>query len=322
MTNRSRALCCSLLVLVAVLCVWLFVVPKSAPDHALPASVSLDAGFDSRRRPSAAGLLSAEETDTLAAVCAEPSDAKAFNLFERGRSAMPWIDMMLGREMCKEPRMLELAQLPGSKDPAKLSDANLVALVARLKESGYGENPEAQLRTIIEALYGDGESFEHKSFVDLGSGRGKVLAAACTQLSRDGVFLFHECLGVEGTPARVAMAHELHAELQRNLTAVGEPALAAHLNSSVHLRVGDLRSALLASEIFPRCTHVYTYNTLFGVDLDSTIARLIGKHARRGVRIGLHMFNAAAWPTERFRVVSAIERGQVTWTAFTVLEVV
>ena len=112
------------------------------------------------------------------------------------------------------------------------------------------------------------------------------------------------------------------ATLQSALRRAGRADVAQRLNSTTRLQIGDLRSSLLASELFPRVTHFYAYNTLFGLDLDTSIAQHIARHARPGVRIGLHNFLPTAWNRERFRVVAEHPRNSITWTPFTVLETI
>jgi hypothetical protein len=314
------------------------------------AALDLDVVFQRGERPNAVGVLRSRDLlSVLAAACAEPrvpergavfrralEASSAFGDVERGLLLSnvvsdPVLPMMvpamflrpLLSSLCEDAAVREQSSVLDASALLALPAEKLIALLVALRETGYGENSERWLRSTLGALLG-GE-FKHRVFADLGSGRGKVLAAACTQrLSADDAessFAFDECVGVEGSPERIAVARELHLDLQRELVAAGDAALAARLNATVRIQHGDLRSGLLAGELFPRATHIYAYNTLFGADLDASIASSIAKHARPGVRIGLHTFHASAWPKDRFALVKAHAANEVTWTAFYVLEV-
>jgi hypothetical protein len=316
--------------------------------HGSVAAVDLDVIFQRGERPNAVGLLRSDLLSVLGAACAEPRvperaavfrralEASAFGELERGMllsnvesvSLMPLVPAMMHMRpllsnLCEDAAVREQASVLDASALLVVPAEKLVALLVALRESGYGENSEQSLRSTLGAL--SGGEFKHRVFADLGSGRGKVLAAACTQrLDVDGAesrFAFDECVGVEGSPERVAVARELHLAVQRELRAAGDAALAARLNATVRIQHGDLRSGLLAGELFPRATHIYAYNTLFGAELDASIANGIAKHARPGVRVGLHTFHASAWPKERFALVKAHAANEVVWTAFYVLEV-
>jgi SAM-dependent methyltransferase len=311
----------------------------SGPFHTLPASVSLDVLFGvPDASVVAVSALNSEEIELLSMVCTEKHSAAHVALFRKavlsefakGELHQQFATLLLpGGDvparillslMCMNATVLARSSKFAVHDVHSVPPSKLLALLARIGESGYGENPESQLRTVIRALHGGDRQFERGVFVDLGSGRGRVLAAACTQ-QEEGAHVFDECIGIEGSSERVAVARDLHLKLQRELRDAGVPDLAKHLNATVHIEQGDLRSALLASEVIPRSTHIYMYNTMFG-DLDFAIAAHIAKNARRGLRVAMHTFNQAAWPSSRFRVASSHERGDVTWTKLTIVEVV
>lgn len=319
--------CAALVIVVITVAVFMFEMNDDTGAHALPAGVSIDSIFSlTQASPSMIESLDPSERSVLAKLCTDTDLERRQALFasvmrdspvfaaplvpQRG---YPFELSVIVASVCTNALIAAQSAAFGADDLRALPRAALLAVLVKLKELGYGENDEVLLRTVIAALR-SGSTFPRNVFLDLGSGRGKMLAVACTQLDSSGAYLFDECIGVEGVAARLQAANELYAQFQQAVAAAGAGSVVQRLSSSVSMRAGDLRSAQLANELFPRVTHFYVDNAVFDVDLDSNVARHIAANARPGVRIALHTHRADAWPANKFRVVQRFE-------AFTLVEV-
>jgi hypothetical protein len=296
--------------------------PLAGPHpHALPASIALDAMFDEYNTKhnvyGVGSVLSVADTNLLAKACVA-SDA-----YWRSQQSFDAAVQFSIASMCNSaPHLKELARSFGPDELAALPPAEVRSVLRRALESGYGENPTASIRNIVAAALDGHDAFERHELVDLGCGRGKVLAVACTQLDRTGDrFAFEQCHGVEHADVRLAAARALQSALQQALRNVSDHKLADRLASVVHIEQGDLRSAELASRLFSRVSVIYMYNTLFGADLDGSIARLIAKHARSRTRIMLHTMHDGVWQSDRFRLLRTFEQDELVWTKLFLLEV-
>jgi hypothetical protein len=286
--------------------------------HALPESIDLDSLFDDFRTDgnvhAATTFDSVADLETLAKVCAA--------------GASFWTDLRpvtlpvyLSIACTSIPRVKELSGSFNANNLAGVDKSELESLLQRILEMGYGENPTTSIRNIVYGALDGHDAFEHHEFLDLGCGRGKVLAVACTQLDRSGDrFSFERCHGVEYVEKRFDSAHGVHAVLQQALRNASDPELADRLASVVHVEQGDVRSVELASRLFPRASVIYMYNTLFGAHLDDAIARLIAKYARSRTRIMFHTLHDEAWPSEQFRLLRVFDRSELVWTTMFLME--
>jgi hypothetical protein len=331
MVRAVQAACWGAAFVIATTAIVAFLIDSNSPPasgvhaHALPESIDLDKLFDEFRigtdvtanayRVAATTFESDADLEVLAKVCAAGAS------FWSG--LRPITVQLFVTTMCTSvPRVVELARSFSAADNS-LSGAAVEAMLRRVMEIGYGENPTLSIRNIIGAALDGHEAFERHEFLDLGCGRGKVLAVACTQLDRTGGrFSFELCHGVEYVDTRVEFADGVHAVLQQALRNASDPELAERLASVVHIEQGDLRSAELASRLFSRVSVIYMYNTFFGADLDGSISRLIAKHARSRTRIMLHTMHDGVWPSDRFRLLRAFERDELVWTKMFLLEVI
>jgi hypothetical protein len=300
---------------------WFFLL-RTHPTHRQISSVLIDAVFSSTlTNESIANELPHDEFVTLAKFCASGPDPV---LLRRQFGATGHANMMAVIAcMNADASLSNMAKQFSSNDFAGTADLTSVqALLTRLGSLVYGENSAESIRRIVSATVNRPFAFERHEFVDLGCGRSKVLAVACTQQTPGSErFVFEKCHGVEYAHARVAIAQELQQQLQQALRNASEHRLAARLADSIEISRGDVRSAELASRLFPRVSVVYMYNTLFGADLDGAIARLVARHARPGTRVMMHKFHASVWPATEFRVLQTFEADELSWTAMVLLEV-
>jgi hypothetical protein len=297
--------------------------PLSGPHaHALPESIALDATFDDYNFKhnvyGVESVVSLADMQLLAKACVARSSFW---------SQLPSFDASVQdsvASMCNRvPRLQELARSFGPDELAAAPPAEVRSVLRRALESGYGENPTLAIRNIVAAALDGHDAFERHELADLGCGRGKVLAVACTQLDRSGDrFLLEQCHGVEHVDVRVSAARALQTVLQQALRNVSDHKLADRLASVVHIEQGDLRSVELASRLFPRVSTIYAYNTIFGADLDSAIAKLIAKYARSRTRVVLHSMRDGAWPADRFRLLRTFEKDELVWTKLYILELI
>lgn len=215
--------CAALIIVVITVAVLVFEM-NDEPGHALPAGVSIDQVFSrADSSPSVLGHLDADERSVLAKVCVERDTERLMALFAdvmRDSPAFrqppplvrelgfPFQFAMVVAALCAESAAAATSGAPPR--------APLLKLLIKLKELGYGENEETPLRAVVAALHG-GSAFPRAVFLDLGCGRGKMLAVACSQLADTGEYLFDECIGIEGVPERLRVAALLHARFQQAL---------------------------------------------------------------------------------------------------------
>jgi hypothetical protein len=322
---------CSAIVIAITTIVVLYFEFGQRHAHALPSSVSIDDVFGSWGPDMTMIVpdLPHDERVILAKLCASGVDLA---LLSEIASASPDASIRSGvaidsfaTVLCKNVDSVREMARQFAKDDLRNANRTLVQQTMRhLVELGYGENPTDAIRDIIAAAVDGIASFERHEFVDLGCGRSKVLAVACTQLSDSSSdrFLFEKCHGVEYIPARVAIARQTQQRFLQAIRDASDEKLADRLADAIDITQGDARSVELASRLFPRVSVVYAYNTLFGPDLDGSIARLLVRYARRGTRIMLHKYHASMWPSTHFRLVQSFAENEISWTGMFLLEMI
>lgn len=316
-----RTLCISITI-ASTFITLLFLLRTRQSDDALIANSLIDAVFSTWQSESIATDLPHDERVSLAKFCASGPDVMALRRFVS--TGFDHAAMMAAVACVNADESLrEMTKQFSTTDFASIDAKSVLALLRRLGEMGYGENAAESIRSIIVAAVKDALPFERREFVDLGCGRSKVLAVACTQndSQKQERFLFDKCHGVEYSQARFALAQELQLQLQQALRNASERRLADQLANSLDITRGDVRSVELASRLFPRVSVVYMYNTLFGPDLDGAIARLLARHARPGTRVMMHRFSESVWPATEFRVVQTFAAHELAWTGMHLLEV-
>jgi hypothetical protein len=197
---QAACWCAALIIAATTLAVLMFEFadPLTGPHpHALPQSLALDTMFDDHNAKlnvyGVVGAASDADLNVLAKACVASS---SFWKSQEASFAALQGSLMA---MCKTvPRLVELSLSAGPDDLAALPLDRVRKVIRLALESGYGENPTASIRNIVAAALDGHDAFERHELVDLGCGRGKVLAVACTQLDRTGDrFVFEHCHGVE-----------------------------------------------------------------------------------------------------------------------------
>ncbi len=275
--------------------------------HALPPSVSIDAIFDAAAVAPWQSRFGEDEMLIAAKLC-KLDDASRLTLLQNLLNSSVLVAIGLApsvSDMCLDAAVVLKSRLVTADDLERVPRAQLLGHVLKLKQLQFGDTDEADLRSIIAALHGGGKGpFERNVFLDIGALRGKALVAACSQVSGDDAYLFDECVGVESAKDHVELAAELLDSVTGAVAAAGSPAVAEHLKKTIKLVVGDIKSALVAAREVPRATHIYNFNSIGALSLDSTLAEAIARNARRGTRVAIHEFDHHAWPSDKFRKVA------------------
>jgi len=173
-----------------------------------------------------------------------------------------------------------------------LDDAAVTDLSEALYLLTEGENSGVALADAFRgaAALGDigNDAARPRVFLDIGSGRGKVVAVACVIM--DPSVRFEQCRGIEISEQRVLAAREF----------VRRTSLPADTKRRIDMRTLDATDERHAAAVYGNVTMLYIYNTVFD-ELDTVFARLAATHLQRGARVVIHEYRRA-WRDEAHRL--------------------
>lgn len=145
-------------------------------------------------------------------------------------------------------------------------------LIRELNSFCYGESMSSSAAIVFEQAV-QALRIKGGNFVDVGCGRGKMLALVCSLFNAE---IFDKCLGVDVVENRIAESQNmLRAFVERR------PQLAARIERDVRPQQGDIGNDALAETLLRNASMVYMYSICFNDELHETIVRQLLRNLRK-----------------------------------------
>lgn len=119
-------------------------------------------------------------------------------------------------------------------------------------------------------------------FVDIGSGRGKMLALCALLFGGE---RFERCVGVDVVENRINESQRRFRALIESLGGDAQAKLARRIETRVVSQLGDIGNDTVALPLLRRASMVYMYATCFSEDLHALIVRQLLRYLPRGALV-------------------------------------
>lgn len=214
-------------------------------------------------------------------------------------------------------------------------------LITELMNFCYGENDVEALRSILDFATANGSLRRGGDFVDIGCGRGKMLAVACLLFTADDDNdEFGRCRGVDIVDERIMQGRMLieqatrtldnEADSQQQQSSIEQRKKTKKMNK-IEMIVADITDDRTAANLLRNASLVYMYSTCFSHSLHEAIVRGLVRYLRKGARVVLHGIHDSAWQAvvnntqsssreNKFKLLRTAPNNEITFTRVDFLE--